>query len=138
MTTCSTLLAMGMMPLCLFVYTKMWTDSDAIVLPYNSIGEPSEPALYLLTLLYPPSSNNSLYICTILQSHKEIATDFLKIFIFQLSSDFSENYVPRSFQVIHSSVEQRLSVIMNTVQIFITRLHMLFFLNGLETSVVLG
>ncbi|NXJ84697.1 NTCP2 protein, partial [Trogon melanurus] len=38
MTTCSTLLAMGMMPLCLFIYTKMWTDSNAIVLPYDSIG----------------------------------------------------------------------------------------------------
>lgn len=38
MTTCSTLLAMGMMPLCLLIYTKMWTDSSAIVLPYDSIG----------------------------------------------------------------------------------------------------
>ncbi|NXC48211.1 NTCP2 protein, partial [Penelope pileata] len=38
MTTCSTILAMGMMPLCLLIYTKMWTDSDAIVLPYDSIG----------------------------------------------------------------------------------------------------
>lgn len=52
MTTCSTLLAMGMMPLCLFVYTKMWTDSNAIVLPYDSIGESSEPALSLLTLSF--------------------------------------------------------------------------------------
>ncbi|NXN12741.1 NTCP2 protein, partial [Indicator maculatus] len=38
MTTCSTLFAMGMMPLCLFLYTKTWTDSNAIVLPYDSIG----------------------------------------------------------------------------------------------------
>ncbi|XP_013030097.3 ileal sodium/bile acid cotransporter [Anser cygnoides] len=49
MTTCSTLLAMGMMPLCLFVYTKMWTDSDAIVLPYNSIG------ISLVALVIPVS-----------------------------------------------------------------------------------
>jgi len=52
MTTCSTLLAMGMMPLCLFIYTKMWTDSDAIVLPYDNIGECSEPVLSLLTLSF--------------------------------------------------------------------------------------
>lgn len=50
MTACSTILAMGMMPLCLFIYTKMWTDSDAIVLPYNSIGESIESTLSLLTL----------------------------------------------------------------------------------------
>lgn len=39
MTTCSTLLALGMMPLCLFVYTKMWVDSGTIVIPYDSIGK---------------------------------------------------------------------------------------------------
>ncbi|KAM6140426.1 ileal sodium/bile acid cotransporter [Pterocles gutturalis] len=49
MTTCSTLLAMGMMPLCLFIYTKMWTDSDAIVLPYDSIG------ISLVALIIPVS-----------------------------------------------------------------------------------
>ncbi|KAM4699011.1 ileal sodium/bile acid cotransporter-like [Discoglossus pictus] len=38
MTTCSTLLALGMMPLCLFIYTKRWVDSDEIVIPYDSIG----------------------------------------------------------------------------------------------------
>ncbi|NXJ62527.1 NTCP2 protein, partial [Rostratula benghalensis] len=49
MTTCSTLLAMGMMPLCLFIYTKMWTDSNAIVLPYDSIG------ISLVALIIPVS-----------------------------------------------------------------------------------
>ncbi|XP_013809549.1 ileal sodium/bile acid cotransporter [Apteryx mantelli] len=49
MTTCSTLLAMGMMPLCLFVYTKMWTDADSIVLPYDSIG------ISLVALVIPVS-----------------------------------------------------------------------------------
>ncbi|XP_006988391.1 ileal sodium/bile acid cotransporter [Peromyscus maniculatus bairdii] len=38
MTTCSTLLALGMMPLCLFIYTKTWVDSGTIVIPYDSIG----------------------------------------------------------------------------------------------------
>ncbi|XP_044141497.1 ileal sodium/bile acid cotransporter-like [Bufo gargarizans] len=38
MTTCSTLLALGMMPLCLFLYTKRWVDSSSIVIPYDSIG----------------------------------------------------------------------------------------------------
>lgn len=38
MTTCSTLLALGMMPLCLFLYTKTWVDSGTIVIPYDSIG----------------------------------------------------------------------------------------------------
>ncbi|XP_037656140.1 ileal sodium/bile acid cotransporter [Choloepus didactylus] len=38
MTTCSTLLALGMMPLCLFIYTKMWTDTGTIIIPYDSIG----------------------------------------------------------------------------------------------------
>ncbi|NWZ44326.1 NTCP2 protein, partial [Brachypodius atriceps] len=49
MTVCSTLLAMGMMPLCLFIYTKMWTDSNTIVLPYDSIG------LSLVALVIPVS-----------------------------------------------------------------------------------
>ncbi|XP_053561447.1 ileal sodium/bile acid cotransporter-like [Bombina bombina] len=47
MTTCSTLLAMGMMPLCLFLYTKKWVDSDSIVIPYESIG------ISLVTLVVP-------------------------------------------------------------------------------------
>lgn len=47
MTACSTILAMGMMPLCLFIYTKMWTDTDAIQIPYDSIG------ITLVTLLIP-------------------------------------------------------------------------------------
>ncbi|XP_062051242.1 ileal sodium/bile acid cotransporter [Lepus europaeus] len=38
MTTCSTLLALGMMPLCLYVYTKMWVDSGTIIIPYDNIG----------------------------------------------------------------------------------------------------
>ncbi|NXU00367.1 NTCP2 protein, partial [Buphagus erythrorhynchus] len=49
MTTCSTLLAMGMMPLCLLIYTKMWTDSSAIVLPYDNIG------ISLVALVVPVS-----------------------------------------------------------------------------------
>ncbi|XP_042760563.1 ileal sodium/bile acid cotransporter [Panthera leo] len=38
MTTCSTLLALGMMPLCLFIYTKMWVDSGTIIIPFDNIG----------------------------------------------------------------------------------------------------
>ncbi|XP_047576324.1 ileal sodium/bile acid cotransporter [Lutra lutra] len=38
MTTCSTLLALGMMPLCLYIYTKMWVNSGTIVIPFNNIG----------------------------------------------------------------------------------------------------
>lgn len=49
MTTCSTLLALGMMPLCLFVYTKMWVDSGTIVIPYDSIG------ISLVALVIPVS-----------------------------------------------------------------------------------
>ncbi|XP_075706397.1 ileal sodium/bile acid cotransporter-like [Rhinoderma darwinii] len=47
MTTCSTLLALGMMPLCLFLYTKTWVDSASIVIPYDSIG------IALVTLVVP-------------------------------------------------------------------------------------
>uniref|UniRef100_A0A8D0GKI1 Ileal sodium/bile acid cotransporter n=1 Tax=Sphenodon punctatus TaxID=8508 RepID=A0A8D0GKI1_SPHPU len=49
MTTCSTLLAMGMMPLCLFIYTKMWTDTGSIIIPYDSIG------ISLVALVIPVS-----------------------------------------------------------------------------------
>ncbi|KAF5920365.1 ileal sodium/bile acid cotransporter [Diceros bicornis minor] len=49
MTTCSTLLALGMMPLCLFTYTKMWVESGTIVIPYNNIGTS------LVTLVVPVS-----------------------------------------------------------------------------------
>ncbi|ELW71471.1 ileal sodium/bile acid cotransporter [Tupaia chinensis] len=38
MTTCSTLLALGMMPLCLLIYTKTWADSGTIIIPYDTIG----------------------------------------------------------------------------------------------------
>ncbi|XP_069826846.1 ileal sodium/bile acid cotransporter-like [Dendropsophus ebraccatus] len=47
MTTCSTLFALGMMPLCLFLYTKKWVDSNAIVIPYDTIG------ISLVTLVVP-------------------------------------------------------------------------------------
>ncbi|XP_043927888.1 ileal sodium/bile acid cotransporter [Protopterus annectens] len=47
MTTCSTLVGMGMMPLCLFIYTRVWVESDLIKIPYNSIG------ITLVTLLVP-------------------------------------------------------------------------------------
>ncbi|XP_063160464.1 ileal sodium/bile acid cotransporter [Candoia aspera] len=49
MTTCSTMLAMGMMPLCLFVYTRIWTDFNSIFIPYDSIG------LSLVALIIPVS-----------------------------------------------------------------------------------
>ncbi|XP_068602797.1 ileal sodium/bile acid cotransporter [Brachionichthys hirsutus] len=38
MTACSSILALGMMPLCLFIYTSTWTDTGTIKLPYDSIG----------------------------------------------------------------------------------------------------
>ncbi|XP_063806833.1 ileal sodium/bile acid cotransporter-like [Pseudophryne corroboree] len=47
MTTCSTLFALGMMPLCLFIYTKKWVDSNSIQIPYDSIG------ISLVTLVVP-------------------------------------------------------------------------------------
>lgn len=59
---------MGMMPLCLFIYTKMWTDSNAIVLPYDSIGESIFPSVY------PPLSHNHLY--TIILQSGRISSDF--------------------------------------------------------------
>ncbi|CAI9620180.1 unnamed protein product [Staurois parvus] len=47
MTTCSTLFALGMMPLCLFLYSKKWVDSDSIIIPYDTIG------ISLVTLVVP-------------------------------------------------------------------------------------
>lgn len=38
MTACSSILALGMMPLCLLIYTTTWTSSGAIQIPYDSIG----------------------------------------------------------------------------------------------------
>uniref|UniRef100_A0A1A8BZN4 Ileal sodium/bile acid cotransporter n=2 Tax=Nothobranchius TaxID=28779 RepID=A0A1A8BZN4_NOTKA len=38
MTACSSILALGMMPLCLFIYTSVWTSSDTIKVPFDSIG----------------------------------------------------------------------------------------------------
>ncbi|XP_005374076.1 PREDICTED: ileal sodium/bile acid cotransporter [Chinchilla lanigera] len=49
MTTCSTLLALGMMPLCLYIYTKMWVDAGSIVIPFDSIG------ISLVALVIPVS-----------------------------------------------------------------------------------
>ncbi|XP_001376341.2 ileal sodium/bile acid cotransporter [Monodelphis domestica] len=49
MTTCSTLLALGMMPLCLFLYTKMWIDTGTIKIPYDNLG------ISLVALIVPIS-----------------------------------------------------------------------------------
>ncbi|KAF1382191.1 hypothetical protein PFLUV_G00141060 [Perca fluviatilis] len=47
MTACSSILALGMMPLCLLIYTTTWTSSDTIEIPYDSIG------ITLVALLIP-------------------------------------------------------------------------------------
>ncbi|XP_035531922.1 ileal sodium/bile acid cotransporter [Morone saxatilis] len=47
MTACSSILALGMMPLCLLIYTSVWTSSDTIQIPYDSIG------ITLVALLIP-------------------------------------------------------------------------------------
>ncbi|KAM9850646.1 ileal sodium/bile acid cotransporter [Aulostomus maculatus] len=47
MTACSSILALGMMPLCLLIYTSVWTSSDTIQIPYDSIG------ITLVALLLP-------------------------------------------------------------------------------------
>ncbi|XP_060945252.1 ileal sodium/bile acid cotransporter [Limanda limanda] len=49
MTACSSILAMGMMPLCLLIYTSVWTSSESIQIPYDSI------AITLVALLIPIS-----------------------------------------------------------------------------------
>ncbi|GAB1289904.1 Solute carrier family 10 member 6 [Apodemus speciosus] len=38
MTTCSTVAALGMMPLCLYIYTRSWTLTQNLTIPYQSIG----------------------------------------------------------------------------------------------------
>ncbi|XP_067301121.1 ileal sodium/bile acid cotransporter [Pseudorasbora parva] len=47
MTACSSILALGMMPLCLLIYTTVWTSGDAIQIPFDSI------AITLVSLLVP-------------------------------------------------------------------------------------
>ncbi|KAM6984992.1 ileal sodium/bile acid cotransporter [Aplochiton taeniatus] len=47
MTACSSILALGMMPLCLLIYTSVWTSADSIQIPYQSIG------ITLVSLLIP-------------------------------------------------------------------------------------
>eukprot|EP00064_Thunnus_orientalis_P024931 superscaffoldBa00011519_g25253 len=47
MTACSSILALGMMPLCLLIYTATWTSADTIQIPYDSIG------ITLVSLLIP-------------------------------------------------------------------------------------
>ncbi|XP_038575619.1 ileal sodium/bile acid cotransporter [Micropterus salmoides] len=47
MTACSSILALGMMPLCLLIYTSIWTSNSTIQIPYDSIG------ITLVALLIP-------------------------------------------------------------------------------------
>lgn len=47
MTACSSILALGMMPLCLLIYTSTWTSASTIQIPYDSIG------ITLVSLLVP-------------------------------------------------------------------------------------
>lgn len=47
MTACSSILALGMMPLCLLIYTSIWVSSDTIQIPYDTLG------ITLVSLLVP-------------------------------------------------------------------------------------
>ncbi|XP_037344454.2 ileal sodium/bile acid cotransporter [Pungitius pungitius] len=47
MTACSSILALGMMPLCLLIYTSTWTSASTVQIPYDSIG------ITLVALLIP-------------------------------------------------------------------------------------
>ncbi|XP_020784602.2 ileal sodium/bile acid cotransporter-like [Boleophthalmus pectinirostris] len=47
MTACSSILALGMMPLCLLIYTSLWVSPETIQIPYESIG------ITLVALLVP-------------------------------------------------------------------------------------
>lgn len=47
MTACSSILALGMMPLCLLIYTTTWTSSGTIKIPYDSIGRWRSSELFL-------------------------------------------------------------------------------------------
>ncbi|XP_063281908.1 sodium-dependent organic anion transporter [Pelobates fuscus] len=38
MTSCSTIVALGMMPLCLFIYSNSWELAKSIIIPYYNIG----------------------------------------------------------------------------------------------------
>lgn len=38
MTTCSTVIALGMMPLCLYLYTRPWNLEKSLTIPYQNIG----------------------------------------------------------------------------------------------------
>lgn len=52
MTACSSILALGMMPLCLLIYTTLWTSASTIKIPYDSIGE--------FTATAPPKRNRQM------------------------------------------------------------------------------
>ncbi|CAL8317764.1 unnamed protein product [Lota lota] len=47
MTTCSTTLALGLMPLCLYGYTRLWVEATRVTIPYSNMG------FALLTLVLP-------------------------------------------------------------------------------------
>uniref|UniRef100_A0A8C4N161 Ileal sodium/bile acid cotransporter n=1 Tax=Eptatretus burgeri TaxID=7764 RepID=A0A8C4N161_EPTBU len=49
MTTASSLLALGFMPLCLLLYTKPWLDGSSITIPYLTLG------FSLIALVVPTS-----------------------------------------------------------------------------------
>ncbi|KAJ3605424.1 hypothetical protein NHX12_027471 [Muraenolepis orangiensis] len=47
MTTCSTMLSLGMMPLCLYGYTRVWVEAARINIPFSNMG------VTLLSLVLP-------------------------------------------------------------------------------------
>ncbi|KAM8971161.1 solute carrier family 10 member 6 isoform X1 [Sarcophilus harrisii] len=47
MTTCSSIIATGMMPLCLYLYTRSWDLEQNLIVPYQTIG------IVLLCLIVP-------------------------------------------------------------------------------------
>ncbi|KAF3842742.1 hypothetical protein F7725_001591 [Dissostichus mawsoni] len=63
MTACSSILALGMMPLCLLIYTATWTSTGSIQIPYDSIAVVGgilyqsswdiDPSLWIIGTIYP-------------------------------------------------------------------------------------
>lgn len=65
MTACSSILALGMMPLCLLIYTSVWTSSNTIQIPYDSIGNETAHIWFLAHIFVRQPYNgirNMVYI----------------------------------------------------------------------------
>lgn len=123
MTTCSSILALGMMPLCLFIYTSVWISADTIQIPFDSIGK-TYNLYYLNTFVTHPitvlliTGGTVDFIYFVLdESNFHQATSARNVAFISIKWNLFNNVNQKGACHIHKKVQQ----IINSIYTFVDR-----------------